>query len=193
MKFLSKLFGRGSEEEVTAADVDAAEVTTADETSSAEEPSTEEPLPEADSAEVSPDPSAFEQIADADEPVSQPSTDSAVPSEPEAISSALGVEPRRDDLHQAVTAAFPEASERVDFYQKLSQAYANEPYHSLSLGRAYRAAGQLRESVAHYQQYLRSATEASVLEELADVFEQLGEAYMANSSRMVASTLKNKG
>lgn len=186
MKFLSKLFGRGSEEEVTAADVDAAEVTTADETSFAEEP-----LTEADSAEVSPDPSAFEQIAD--EPVSQPSTDSAVPSEPEAITSALGIEPRRDDLHQAVTAAFPEASERVDFYQKLSQAYANEPYHSLSLGRAYRAAGQLRESVAHYQQYLRSATEASVLEELADVFEQLGEAYMANSSRMVASTLKNKG
>ncbi len=67
-----------------------------------------------------------------------------------------------------------------------------EPHPLLSLGRACREAGQLRESVGHYQQYLRSFTEAPILEELAEVFEELGEAYMASSSRMIADSLKNK-
>lgn len=68
---------------------------------------------------------------------------------------------------------------------------AEEP-DSLTQARACREAGQLRDSVGHYQQYLRGFIEAPILEELAEVFEELGEAYMASSSRMIADSLKNK-
>lgn len=85
----------------------------------------------------------------------------------------------------------PPSVEPIDAVETESPVVAEAP-DPLAQARACREAGQLRDSVGHYQQYLRSFIEAPILEELAEVFEELGEVYMASSSRMIADSLKNK-
>lgn len=188
MKFLNKLFGRATAEEPSPPPVEEEVVSVSPEETPA--PDSEvvvevEPSEGAEPSEQAPDP--FESETELQ------SEASAVPQDREALWEALSRDPEGVELHSAVLSLVSDPKERVDFYHRLMEADAAQPYHSLSLGRAFRQAGQARESIGHYQLYLRSVTEAPVLEELAEVFEELGESYLADSSRMVAESLRKRG
>ncbi len=105
----------------------------------------------------------------------------------------LQAEPRNEQLHASVRRAIPLRSERIEFYEELAATYQGEPYHSLSLARAYRAAGQNQDAVVSYQRYLRSVMDADAFEELADAYSSLGETYLAKSSQQIASSMRKKG
>jgi tetratricopeptide (TPR) repeat protein len=105
----------------------------------------------------------------------------------------LQADPRSADAHAAVRRAISLREDRIDFYQELVDTYPEEVYHYLSLARAYRAAGQEREAIPHYQRYLRSRLEAEALDELAEVYSLVGERYLAESSRQIAQSLRSKG
>lgn len=188
MKFLNKLFGRSTAE---------APVAPVEETvESVAEAEPEPVIFDYTDTEVAPevieDEAPTEHIsASIDEAASADRVETA--QDPESLSLALRENPTGAELHAAVVAVVSDPVERVEFYQRLVDSDAAVPYHSLSLGRTLRGSGRIRESVGHFQLYLRSTTEASVLEELAEVFDELGDAYMASSSRMVAESLRKQG
>lgn len=105
----------------------------------------------------------------------------------------LQADPRSEDHHSAVRRAISLREERIDFYQELADMNDNEPYHRLSLARAYRAAGQGKEAIPHYQRYLRIVMDAQVFEELADVYNSTGEIYLASSARQIAQSIFKGG
>ncbi len=186
MKFLNKLFGRTTGEEAPVAPLE--------ETLEPEAVAEPVALESADSEVV---PQVLDDTSSAEElklTLDDPHNESAEGvRDTELLSKALRDNPSGAELHAEVVAALSDPIERVDFYHRLVDGDTTQPYHSLSLGRAFREAGRFRESVSHYQLYLRSTTEALVLEELAEVFEELGESYMASSSRMVAQSLRKQG
>lgn len=189
MKFLNKLFGRSTAEEAPVAPVEE----TVESVAEAEpEPVIFDYTDTEVAPEVTEDEAPAEQIgASVDEAAGAERVET--PQDPESLSQALRQNPTGAELHAAVVAVVSDPVERAEFYQSLVDGDATEPYHSLSLGRTLREAGRLRESVGHFQLYLRSTAEASVLEELAEVFGELGDAYMASSSRMVAESLRKQG
>jgi tetratricopeptide (TPR) repeat protein len=105
----------------------------------------------------------------------------------------LQSDPRATAHHDAVRRAIPLRDDRIDFYEELVSTSPSENYHSLSLARAYRAAGQNSDAVSHYQRYLRSAMDAEAFEELAEVYHAVGQAYLSSSSRQIAQSIRCKG
>lgn len=101
----------------------------------------------------------------------------------------LLADPRSPEHHAAVRRAISLREERIDFYEELATGNQDEPYHGLSLARAYRAAGQSQDAVPHYQRYLRTVMEAEVFEELAEVYSSIGQTYLASSARQIAQSI----
>lgn len=105
----------------------------------------------------------------------------------------LQSDPRSQEHHAAVRRAISLRQERIDFYEELADAYESEPYHRLSLARAFRDAGQSKAAIPHYQRYLRAVMDAEVFEELAEVYSSQGETYLASSARQIAQSISKGG
>jgi tetratricopeptide (TPR) repeat protein len=202
MKFLNKLFGKGAASEAAPDKIleeafpaeaeeeyNALQETVGDGDDDAVEAATLDDFapPAVDEVEASPEPEP-----NATGPSS--SADSDGPSsEWVALRLKLQADPRGAAGHEAVRRAITLRDERIDFYEELASTYHDEIYHSLSLGRAYRAAGQHRDAIPHYQRYLRSCMEVEAFEELAEVYSEVGETYLASSSLHIAQSLRSKG
>lgn len=104
----------------------------------------------------------------------------------EELLEMLLADPKSDDSRRAVAASLKEAKDRINFFRDLVKADASEPYHSLSLARAYRDADQTKVAVVHYQKYLRSEKDAEAYAELADAYDELGKANLSASARKAA-------
>lgn len=188
MKFLNKLFKKGESGEV-------------------DDPVLEEAFPSDPEDEPGHD-SAFEpnyshgyeaQLGSDDSPqaVPQPQQVPAPPppveqgpnSEWTTLRQKLLADPRSSEHHAAVRRAISLRDERIDFYEELATSNQDEPYHGLSLARAYRAAGQSQDAVPHYQRYLRTVMDAEVFEELAEVYSSIGQTYLATSARQIAQSI----
>lgn len=92
-------------------------------------------------------------------------------------------DPKDPTAHEAVKVAMPEPKDRISFYRDLVKADRDQPYHSLSLARAYREADQTKVAVVHYQKYLRSEKDGEAYAELADAYDELGKGNLSASAR----------
>jgi predicted Zn-dependent protease len=81
----------------------------------------------------------------------------------------------------------------VDFYHELVEYHPEVLYHSLSLGRALHSSRRGTEAIPHFQRYLRTHMDAAIFEELAEVYEQAGQSYMATSARQIAASIRSGG
>lgn len=95
-------------------------------------------------------------------------------------------DPRSEATQRAVEANLTEAKERINFFRELVKVEKDEPHHSLSLARAYRAADQTKVAVVHYQKYLRTEKDAQAYLELADAYDELGKSNLSASARKAA-------
>lgn len=174
MKFLSKLFGKSepAEPAVEAPPAEAAAVADASPVEAEDVPA-EDPIREDDgpTEEAPAEVVRFEEAGPA-EVVSFEEAAVAASSD-EALASVEPTFSPESDV--AGTGVDLEASRR------LAQA------------RNARDEGQPREAVPHYQAYLRSAMDADVFEELAEVYSTLDDSYMASSARGIAQSIRSKG
>ena len=104
----------------------------------------------------------------------------------EELTELLLQDARSDSSRKAVEASLAEPKERINFFRDLVKADKKEPYHSLSLARAYREADQTKVAVVHYQKYLRSEKDPQAYLELADAYDELGKANLSASARKAA-------
>lgn len=236
MKFLSKLFGKGSGDENSGQDSGATPPPADEAPPRQESPASEESTPDdvplapddvplasevehdpevvaAEEAQLSAQASAApaEEVAFPEEsaPWEQEASPSAEESGPEAAADApaevapgdewsalrrqLRDVPDSHEHHDAVRRAIPLLADRVDFYLELVESDPEVPRHALSLGRTLQSARRPQEAVPHFQRYLRSSMDAEVFDELAGVYEQAGQAYMASSARQIAESIRSKG
>jgi hypothetical protein len=195
MKFLNKLFGKGSEGDSgqsSAAETPAPEASAGSDPEMSSEAGADEPSQTLPGSDGVPQQTLAEGGEDGGE------TTVPVPGEEEAdqrplLRGRLQEDPRGELHHEAVRQAIVAPEARIDFYQELVRQQPEEPFHSLSLGRVCREAQQHREAIAHYQRYLRSVMDADVFDELADLYGHLGEAYLSTSSRQIAQSVRAKG
>lgn len=120
------------------------------------------------------------------EPEPEPEQSGGLELSLDELTELLLAEPRSESSHRAVEASLKEPKERINFFRDLVKADKGEPFHSLSLARAYRAADQTKVAVVHYQKFLRSEKEPQAYLELAEAYEELGKANLASSARKAA-------
>jgi hypothetical protein len=108
----------------------------------------------------------------------------------EELTEMLLADPRSEESREAVMVSMPEPKERVNFFREMVKADKSEPYHSLSLARSYRDAGQTKVAVVHFQKYLRAEKEPAAYLELASAYDELGKENLGASARRAAETYK---
>lgn len=104
----------------------------------------------------------------------------------EELTEMVMAEPRGEETRRAVETTLTEPKEQINFFRDLVKTDKDQPYHSLSLARAYRAAEQTKVAVVHYQKYLRTEKDAQAYLELADAYDELGKANLSASARKAA-------
>lgn len=105
---------------------------------------------------------------------------------PEELEEMLKAAPDDPEAHASVKASLPDHKDRIAFYRDLVKSEKDQPYHSLSLARAYREADQTKVAVVHYQKYLRSEKDGAAYLELAEVYDELGKSNLSASARKAA-------
>ncbi len=120
------------------------------------------------------------------EPEPEPEEEPGMVLTREELTELLLQDARSDSSRKAVEASLAEPKERINFFRDLVKADKKEPYHSLSLARAYREADQTKVAVVHYQKYLRSEKDPQAYLELADAYDELGKANLSASARKAA-------
>ena len=108
----------------------------------------------------------------------------------EELTEMLLADPRSEDSREAVMVSLRDPKDRVNFFRDMVKADKSEPYHSLSLARAYRDADQTKVAVVHYQKFLRAEKDAQAYLELADAYDELGKANLSASARKAAEAFK---
>ena len=104
----------------------------------------------------------------------------------EELEEMLKASPKDPEAHASVRASLADHKDRIAFYRDLVKAEKEQPYHSLSLARAYREADQTKVAVVHYQKYLRSEKDGAAYLELAGVYDELGKTNLSASARKAA-------
>lgn len=149
------------------------------------EPAPEPPV-EATPVAPSPTPPAPEPVIEA--VFEEPPATADVPTNlsMDELTQLVTSDPRSEATQKIVEANLTEAKERINFFRELVKVEKDEPYHSLSLARAYRAADQTKVAVVHYQKYLRTEKDAQAYLELADAYDELGKSNLSASARKAA-------
>lgn len=175
-----------SEEEVVAAQPETTPVEDEPEEALPPEPDVSEPEPSSSSVPDKPAEPEPVMVEEESEPEPEPEPEESLPLTKEELTELLLADPRSESSRKAVDVSLTEPKEKINFFRDLVKADKSEPYHSLSLARAYRAADQTKVAVVHYQKYLRSDKDPQAYLELAEAYDELGKANLSASARKAA-------